>query len=171
MKFHFPLFIALTVASSMPITAVEQASTERLNEVERLGRHVMPFDLNKTLHVFSKTEDGGIQQVISKKPLNKSQIILTQEHLKKIAAEFKQGNFTDPTKIHGKDMPGLNALKNAKPGSIIIKYRELENGAEITYATKTPELITAIHQWFDAQLSDHARHSTKDHSQHMMHNQ
>jgi len=171
MKFYLTLFIILTAANSFPVAAVEQATTDRLNEVERLGRHVMPFDLNQTVHVFSKTADGGVQKVISKKPSNKSQITLIRKHLKKIAAEFKQRNFTDPTKIHGKDMPGLNALKHAKPGSILIQYRKLENGAEITYSTKASSLISAIHKWFDAQLSDHARHATKGHPHHIMHNQ
>jgi hypothetical protein len=171
MKYYLSLIITLIATNSFSVAAVEQATTKRLNEVERLGRHVMPFDLNKTLHVFSKTEDGGVQQVISKKPLNKSQITLIRQHLKKIAAEFKQSDFTDPSKIHGNDMPGLNALKNAKPDSILIQYRNLENGAEITYSTKTPSLINAIHQWFDAQLSDHARHATKGHPHHIMHNQ
>jgi hypothetical protein len=33
-----------------------------------------------------------------------------------------------------------------------------------------PIIITAIHQWFDAQLNDHARHAISGHSSHKMHN-
>lgn len=141
-------------------TAIEKASDARINEVAQLGKHVMPFDLNLTLHVFSKIDKGGVQQVITKDPENKTQIILIREHLNKIASDFKQANFSDPEKIHGKDMPGLEALRTAEPGAITIQYREIADGAEITYTSDKPELIIAIHQWFDAQLRDHDRHAT-----------
>lgn len=75
------------------------------------------------------------------------------------AKEFKQGNFSNPEKIHGASMPGLAELSTAKTGQIKIAYKELPDGAEITYATHIEKLKLAIHQWFDAQLSDHARHA------------
>ncbi len=171
MKLYLVLFSFLTVTNTLPVVAVEPATNDRLDEVERLGEHIMPFDLNQTLHVFSKTKQGGVQQVISKIPSDANQIALIRDHMKEIAIKFKKGDFTDPTKVHGKNMPGLNELKNAEPGSIAIQYLELINGAEITYSTNTPTLISAIHQWFDAQLSDHARHATDKHPHHMMHNQ
>ncbi len=171
MNLQATVLVLLGVTVMAPTLAVEPASNARLDEVARLGRRVMPFDLEKTLHVFSKTKQGGIQQVIAKDPANQEQIELIRAHLGKIAAEFKQGTFSDPTKIHGKNMPGLSALKNAEPGAIDIRYRELENGAEITYVTENPELIEAIHRWFEAQLSDHARHATEHHPNHMQHHQ
>jgi hypothetical protein len=63
-------------------------------------------------------------------------------------------------------MAGLAELRKAKQGEISIVYKELSDGAEIDYATESPVLINAIHQWFDAQLSEHARHAT-----HQMHHQ
>lgn len=152
-------------------TAIEKASDARINEVAQLGKQVMPFDLNQTLHVFSKVKEGGVQQVIAKDPKNQLQIKLIREHLGKIASDFKQANFSDPEKIHGKDMPGLEALRSAGPGEILIAYREIPKGAEITYITRDPDLINAIHQWFDAQLRDHDRHATMHRSHHKMHNQ
>jgi hypothetical protein len=35
-------------------------------------------------------------------------------------------------------------------------------GAQIGYSTDDPSLINTIHQWFDAQLSDHARHAVPE---------
>lgn len=161
----------ITTLSLSNVAIAEQATAERIKKVARLGRHVMPFDLNQTMHVFSKTKNGGVQHVISKDASNKAQITLIRQHLKKIAVDFKQNNFSDPTKIHGREMPGLKALKNAKPGLIVIQYQNLGNGAEISYSTKTPLLINALHQWFDAQLSDHAKHAKKGHQHHKMHQQ
>ncbi|MEI6745523.1 MAG: aspartate carbamoyltransferase, partial [Methylococcaceae bacterium] len=51
---------------STNVLAVEPASEARLDEVVSKGVHVMPFDLEKTLHVFTKVEKGGVQQVIAK---------------------------------------------------------------------------------------------------------
>ena len=152
------------------ISAIEQTSNVRHDEVARLGQQVMPFNLGQTLHIFSKTKTGGLQQVIAKEPANLTQITLIREHLEKISEEFKQGNFADPTRIHGKDMPGLSSLQNAELGAIKIQYRELADGAEITYTTDNSTLINAIHLWFDAQLSDHAKHATMHRSHHMIHN-
>jgi len=133
----------------------EPASPERLNEVTQRGMHVMPFDLKQTQHIFTKTETGGVQQVIVKDPNNSKQIDLIRQHLTRISGKFSRGDFSDPDKIHGKNMPGLAALRTAKPGQLHVQYKELPDGAEITYSAEGKELIDAIHQWFDAQLADH----------------
>lgn len=44
------------------VLAAEKASEQRLDEVAERGSHVMPFDLEKTTHIFSKTDTGGIQE-------------------------------------------------------------------------------------------------------------
>jgi len=151
------------------LAAVNKASDARLDEVAVKGRIVMPFSLEKTLHIFSKTERGGVQQVIVKELIDHAQISLIQQHLAKIYQDFKQGDFSDPKKIHGQKMPGLSTLQAATSDDITLQYRKLKNGAEITYTAEKPVLIDAIHLWFDAQLSDHARHATMHRSHHKMH--
>ena len=157
----FPVFWMLLV--SMPVHAVEPAGEKRLDEVAERGTHVMPFDLEKTVHVFSKTQEGGVQQVIVKNKADREQIQRIRAHLSEISAEFSQGDYSKPTHIHGQDMPGLNTLKTASPGQVKIEYIELPDGAQIRYSSRLPHLIRAIHQWFDAQLSDHARHAVPVH--------
>ncbi len=154
---------------TMPAYAVEKASEQRLDEVVERGSHVMPFNLEQTTHIFTKTETGGVQQVIVKEPSNTEQIKLIRQHLSKIAGEFQRGDFSNPEKIHGADMAGLAQLRQAKRGDIRIVYKELPNGAQIDYASDVPEFIKAIHAFFDAQLSDHARHAISGHAGHAMH--
>jgi hypothetical protein len=60
-------------------------------------------------------------------------------------------------------MPGPAQLKAAKPGDIQVLYRELEGGAELHYRTTDAKLISALHDWFDAQLSDHGKDATPGH--------
>lgn len=143
--------------------------SNRLVEVERRGKQVMPFSLEQTVHVFTKNTQGGVQQVKVKDTANVQQIQLIRAHLTKIAHEFKQGNFADPLAIHGEAMPGVKALQQARPKQLNINYQALTDGAEISYSTQHPRLVLAIHQWFDAQLSDHARHAVAGHAHHTMH--
>ena len=126
----------------------------------------MPFDLEKTTHIFTKTPHGGVQQVIANNKSDNEQINLIRIHLTEIYSQFKQGDFSNPEKIHGAAMPGLAELKTAKAGQIKIEYQELPDGAEITYSAQDKKLKHALHQWFDAQLSDHARHAVPGHSHH-----
>ncbi len=163
------LIMILMLLAISPCYAVEKASEKRLDEVEQRGVHIMPFNLELTTHVFSKTAKGGVQKVIVKNLKDTAQIRLIREHLIEISRDFQQANYSDPAKIHGENMPGLNTLRNAKPDHISILYKDLPKGAEITYSTDTPIFITAIHKWFDAQLSDHARHAVSGHSDHKMH--
>ena len=159
------LLIVLALSACVP----HHASEQRLDEVTTRGAHVMPFSLEKTTHIFTKTPQGGVQQVVAKAAADVEQIRLIREHLMEISQKFARGDYSDPTRIHGDDMPGLKVLKAAQPGQLDIAYRELPAGAEITYATEDRTLIAAIHQWFDAQLSDHARHAMPGHSHHQTH--
>jgi len=84
---------------------------------------------------------------------------LIQSHRKEESEKFRKGDFSDPAKIHGEDMPGLAELKTGAQ-KIAVRYTALPDGAQIRYSTKDPKIVTALHQWFTAQLSDHGHHAT-----------
>lgn len=136
----------------------------RQAEISARGAHVMPFDLKATTHLFTKTETGGVQQVIAKNPHDSKQIGLIRKHLREIAYQFTTGNFSAPTQIHGASMPGLSELKNAKPGEISIHYQDLPAGGQIRYSTARTPLVAALQRWFDAQLSDHGSDAKAGHA-------
>jgi hypothetical protein len=140
-------------------TAIILPAQTRQGEVAARGAKVMPFDLEQTTHGFQKLDDGGLQKVVAKDPSNKKQIALIQSHLKEESEKFRKGDFADPAKIHGEDMPGLAQLK-AGAAKIDIRYSALADGAQIRYQAKDPKLVAALHQWFSAQLSDHGDHAT-----------
>ncbi|MDD5277684.1 MAG: aspartate carbamoyltransferase [Methylovulum sp.] len=164
------LLFAFLIGAVCPATnAIEPAPAERLDAVVERGVHVMPFNLDKTLHIFNKTDSGGIQQVIAKNTEDNEQISLIRQHLAGIAAHFAQGDFSGPQRIHGNDMPGVKELASAA-GRVQFNYHDLPNGGQIDYVTTEPELIAAIHRYFDAQLRDHARHAISgDHALHHGH--
>lgn len=139
------------------------ASAQRLEAVAQRGAHVMPFDLERTQHRFTKGPLGGHQSVEVKDPNDLEQIKLIRAHLAKIAKEFEQGQFIAPAAIHGSQMPGLRELSAAGPGELKIRWRKLPLGAKIDYQSQKPELVAALHQWFDAQVSDHGHHAKAGH--------
>jgi|GEM_PF-620533 len=142
------------------------ADTSRQAIVAARGAEVMPFSLDATTHVFSKTQGGGTQRVYAKNISDAEQIRLIREHLHQIGKHFGSGNFSSPTAIHGEAMPGLSILKQAKPGEIEVRYHKLPNGAELRYSSKKRALVKALHQWFDAQLADHGKDAMAGHAHH-----
>jgi len=160
----------LLSATTVSAHAQVPANPQRLDEVAERGKHVMPFHLEKTRHVFNKTERGGLQQVIAKNASDGEQIHLIRQHLSQISERFKKSDFSRQRQIHGDDMPGLAELSSHHQ-QVTFDYRELPNGAEIEYSTNDATLVDAIHRYFDAQLSDHARHAVGGHGMHHQHQQ
>lgn len=137
----------------------ERMSINRLSEVREKGSDVMPFDLDKTLHTFEKTGYGGVQIVSIRDSVYTDQLIPIREHLEKIASDFKNGNFSDPINIHGSEMAGLETLQT-NTSKFSVKYSELENGAKLEYRSTDGNIISAIHLWFEAQITDHGMDAT-----------
>jgi len=163
----------LSALASLLLLAVAPAlgqtgDSSREEAVRERSADVMPFDMNATTHIFTKKPEGGIQRVVVKSPGDTKQIVLIRRHLKDIADRFARGDFGAPTDVHGAEMPGLAALKAAVPGELRVRYRDLESGAEIQYSSRNPRLVSALHEWFDAQIADHGKDAMAGH-EHMAH--
>jgi len=100
------LIVSSVAALVLFATAILPAQT-RQEEVAVKGAKVMPFDLEQTTHLFQKLDDGGQQKVVVKDRSNKKQIALIQSHLREESEKFREGDFSDPAKIHGEDMHPL----------------------------------------------------------------
>lgn len=158
-----PLIIGLGIVSLLSIAGViflrqNMAMHHRQAEVALVGSQVMPFDLEATTHEFKPLPNGGLQTVTADSPTDSQQIELIQSHLEEESAKFQNGDFSDPVKIHGQDMPGLASLQSGF-SNVDVQYIALANGGRIRYVTDEADLVTAIHTWFDAQRSDHGSHA------------
>jgi hypothetical protein len=104
------------------------------------------------------TAEGGLQTVVADAPADRRQVELIQQHLRDEAAAFARGEFTDPARIHGAEMPGLATLQaNSERLDIVFSLRA--DGAELRYTTDDPVVLAALHDWFAAQTSDHQGHA------------
>ena len=146
------IVIAAGACGNNDETAARQA------EVAARGAEVMPFDLDATTHQFTKTPDGGIQTVTADDPHDDAQIRLIREHLVEERDNFARGDFDDPARIHGMDMPGVAEL-SAGYRQISVAYADVPAGAELRYSTADQHLVDAVHAWFDRQLMDHGAHA------------
>ena len=122
--------------------------------VHAMSHDVMPFDMSKTLHIFKMTDQGGVESVIARSPDAANQVSMIREHLQHEAAKFRKGNYGDPAALHGSVMPGLSELQKGA-SDIKVTYADLPNGGAITFQSRNIRLLTAIHRWFGAQLSEH----------------
>jgi hypothetical protein len=152
--------ISLTLAFSIASPAQD---TSRQDEVAKRGADVMPFSHLATLLVFAKTDDGGTLRLIVRDPTDTKQVQMVRVHLQDMRGRFEKGDYSGPSHIHGDSMPGLAELKAAKPGQITVSYQDVADGAELEYRTSDPKLISALHAWINAQLSDHGKDATAAH--------
>jgi hypothetical protein len=139
------------VATAFPGPSREDLVAER-------SAQVMPFDLAATTHRFEPTPQGGRQTVVADDPADREQVALVQQHLRDEAAALDRGEFGDPARIHGDDMPGLATLE-ANPDALEVSVHPRADGAELRYATDDPVVLDALHDWFAAQTSDHQGHA------------
>lgn len=118
----------------------------------------MPFDLERTTHVFDPQPAGGVQTVVADDDADSVQVRLVREHLREEARRFAAGDFEDPEAVHGAEMPGLGKLREGR-GRITVRYSDVAAGGRIVYTTGDPDLVQALHDWFSAQTSDHGAHA------------
>ena len=147
-------------AAAVAVAALVGCSSgDRQAEVAERGAQVMPFDLERTTHRFTPTADGLVEEVVADRSDDAEQVELIRNHLAEEADRFSAGDFADPAKIHGRDMPGLADLQ-AGATRIRIRYESLPAGARITFSTTDPALVTALERWGAAQVADHGRHAS-----------
>lgn len=140
------------------LTTISLTGGDREREVAERGRRVMPFDLEATTHHFEPTADGLIETVTADEPSDQKQIALIRSHLELEAQRFRSGDYSDPARIHGDDMPGLEPLTGSW-STVSISYEEVAAGARIVFRSDDRSTVDALHAWAKAQVSDHGRHS------------
>jgi len=136
--------MACFVLCGCAVAGVQAASTARQQQVAEKGDMVMPFNVHNSTHVFLKTPEGGTQQVIAKDAADHDLVAAIRQHLVMEAARFGQGDYSDPMKIHGMDMPGVQYLVQVKPGQIGIVYRDARFSEEARVETKKSGSTLAV---------------------------
>jgi len=146
--------LTMVLSALLALTAAPAPAQTTQERVHSMSHAVMPFEMSQTLHIFRMTEQGGVLSVVTRDPQASDQVPMIRQHLRHEAGEFQAGRYTDPARLHGADMPGLRELE-AGAALVTVSYSDLPDGGQISFATQDLRLLTAIHRWFGAQLSEH----------------
>jgi hypothetical protein len=152
------IVVALVAIAAAAFAAARDSTSDGATtsgDMAERAADVMPFDLDATTHTFTKTNNGGVQTVVANDDADSRNIELIRSHLADEARSFRRGDFSDPARIHGMDMPGVEELE-AGAARVDVHYEGIAAGGRITYSTSEPELVAALHAWFDRQNTDHA---------------
>lgn len=134
--------------------AMDHAQHSKQAHVHANAHQVMPFDIARVEHVFRMTTTGGAMRVVLRDPRETAQLAGIRGHLREQADRFAAGDFSAPSHLHGPGMPGLAELQAGAAG-IRVRYEELADGAQVHFESDDIALVTAVHRWFGAQLSEH----------------
>lgn len=99
------LAAVLLLASTLSMAQTPQERVHAMSHV------VMPFDMSKTIHIFKMATFGGVEKILMRDPRDADQVALIRRHLAHEAGKFKRGDYSDPARLHGADMPGLKELE------------------------------------------------------------
>jgi len=137
----------------MTAVALEKASPKQVDEVQQRTQQVVPYALDQTQLTFTRTVHAAFSMLspISRQyPANK----IDPGKSTKMANDFRRGDFLWRTNTWRR-YAGASAVKKAETDDIKYEYKELPNGAQIHYSTEYPQYVQALHEWFDAQMSEH----------------
>jgi len=122
--------------------------------VNRRGDQVMGFSHEKTTHHFRLKTDGGIIEVEARDPNDTESRDQIRQHLKQIAQQFSEGEFTAPMLIHAQNPPGVPVMKKLKT-AIKYQFEETERGGRVRIVSSSAAAISAVHQFLRFQIADH----------------
>ena len=156
------LVVLLLVASISARRASAQHSHARMDTsshdsayaaMQERGRVVMGVDQYTSTHHFDDLPNGG-RITLVRTVDDTAGAARIQQHLHSIATAFKAGDFTSPTSVHFKNVPGTRVMAEKKS---VIGYsvRALARGAELTMQTTDPDAIRAIHEFLAFQRAEH----------------
>jgi hypothetical protein len=121
------------------------------------GQHAnaaMGFDQEKTTHHFYLYADGGAVDVSVKDPADKQNLDAIRAHLPHIAQLFAQGNFETPMLVHQRNVPGTDAMAQART-RIAYAYKETPRGGRVEITTTDAKALDAVHTFLKFQITDH----------------
>ena len=132
------------------------ATDSSFASLQKRGEMAMGVDQYTSSHKFEVTPDGGriSLQRDTDDSVGVSQI---RAHMRLIQHAFQAGDFSTPSFVHERDMPGTRVMA-AKRAAITYAYEDLPRGGAVVITTHDPEARAAIAEFLAAQRTDHRAH-------------
>lgn len=129
--------------------------------VQTRGRGVMGVDQYTSAHVFEDLPDGGRIVLDRDATSDTAGVATIRAHMREIAAQFARGDFTNPSLVHARDVPGT-AVMAARATTLSYTAADRPRGAEVRIRSADPVAVKAVHEFLAFQRADHraAGHET-----------
>jgi hypothetical protein len=129
------------------------ASDTAYAAMQARGAGVMGVDQYTSRHVFEPLPDGGrieLQRSVD----DSAGIAQIRRHLHEVAEAFARGDFTAPSLVHLREVPGT-AVMAARRALIDYRVGPLPRGAELRITTTDSDAVAAVHEFLAFQRGEH----------------
>jgi hypothetical protein len=121
--------------------------------MQERGRTAMGVDQYTSTHHFDALPDGGRIE-LQRNVDDSAGVARIRAHIREIALAFKSGDFSTPTMVHLRDVPGTKVMA-ARRALITYEPHDLPRGAELYIRTSDAEARQAIHEFMAFQRGEH----------------
>jgi hypothetical protein len=129
------------------------ASDTSFVALQARGKMAMGVDQYASAHRFEVLPDGG-RIALEMKDGDSLAIAQIRAHMKLIEHAFQAGDFSTPTFVHARAMPGTDIMSRNK-ALIRYRYSDLSHGGEVRITTTDSASLAAIREFLTAQRGDH----------------
>jgi hypothetical protein len=154
---RFPLAAvaaASVLLASGSVPAAAQSTDSGFAAVQTRGAEVMGVDQYTSHHVFEDLEDGGRIVLLRDDAADSAGTETIRRHLRAVADSFSRGIFSDPSRVHAREVPGSAELARLRDQ---IRYQVVDRsgGAELRIMTRDSAAIAALREFLAFQRQDH----------------
>lgn len=157
--------LALCLLVSAPLAAQSAIDHARMDHtahapadsafdaMQRRGRDAMGVDQYTSVHRFDALADGGRIELQRDRD-DSAGTATIRAHMRDIARAFASGDFTTPTTVHLKSVPGADEMR-ARRRLISYLPLDLPRGGALQIRSSDPAAISAIHRFLAFQRDEH----------------
>lgn len=136
--------------------------------VQARGMEVMGVSQTASSHVFEDLPDGGRIVYTADTPTDSQAVATIRAHLRDIAGAFAAGDFSQPARVHGRDVPGSAVLAQRR-ATVRYTMTERPAGGELRIVTTDPATLAAVREFLQFQRNDHRAPAHEGHTGAMDH--
>ena len=141
------------VSASLPAQQKPHQHDSAFAAMQERGKAAMGVDQYASTHHFDALPDGGRIELQLNAP-DSAGVARIRAHMREIAQAFKAGDFSTPSIVHLREVPGAKVMA-AKRALISYEPADLPLGAELRIRTQDVEALRAIHEFMAFQRSEH----------------